>query len=391
MHASITSWAPFVGHSEENMPSSWPENRFVVGPAVNNRKMAIKRIPGTSWLKSTNYVNNCNKYNGMHSDITSIPKNIDNNNNSTNDENADSASCITPRTPPMNIPIDSAWLMETLSLDNDMNKKVSDSSVSSGISSCSHKKLSDSSVSSGISSCSHKKSSDSSISSDVSSCCDKKLSDSSISCISLCSDKKQSDSSISSGISTCSDEGFCSGSFYESSCSESFTESWLNSLKENRPRKKSKKKEDGRTRLIDEDGFIRRAAIICVNADHSQVLLVSSKDRESWLIPGGGLEAGEEGAATASREAWEEAGVIGEVLAHLGQVESSHHSGCKKHRTDVYLMEVHEKRDEYPESYLGRDCGWFVFNDAHLLLMRYKPQHAAYLQKYLVTRPQDLT
>jgi diphosphoinositol-polyphosphate diphosphatase len=53
-----------------------------------------------------------------------------------------------------------------------------------------------------------------------------------------------------------------------------------------------------------------------------QVLLVSSKNSsEVWLVPGGGLEEGEDAQEAALREAYEEAGVRGTVLAYLGLFE----------------------------------------------------------------------
>lgn len=47
----------------------------------------------------------------------------------------------------------------------------------------------------------------------------------------------------------------------------------------------------------------------------------AKKDRCSWLVPGGGVEAGEEAPAAALREAWEEAGVQGHVTRYLGLFE----------------------------------------------------------------------
>lgn len=55
-----------------------------------------------------------------------------------------------------------------------------------------------------------------------------------------------------------------------------------------------------------------------------QVLLVSSKkDPCVWLVPGGGLEAGEEPTTAAKREAWEEAGIQGHIARYLGLFEVS--------------------------------------------------------------------
>ncbi|XP_064082245.1 serine/threonine-protein kinase pakG-like isoform X2 [Macrobrachium nipponense] len=83
-----------------------------------------------------------------------------------------------------------------------------------------------------------------------------------------------------------------------------------------------------RRRLIDDEGYIRRAASICVNKEETQVLLVSSKkDRCAWLVPGGGLEVGEDEEAAAVREAWEEAGVLGHIARYLGLFEDAQENG----------------------------------------------------------------
>lgn len=60
-----------------------------------------------------------------------------------------------------------------------------------------------------------------------------------------------------------------------------------------------------------------------------QVLLVSSKkDPSSWLVPGGGVEVGEEMTTAAMREAWEEAGVQGHITRYLGLFEVSYCHNC---------------------------------------------------------------
>ena len=45
------------------------------------------------------------------------------------------------------------------------------------------------------------------------------------------------------------------------------------------------------------------------------------KDPGTWLVPGGGLEVGEEATTAAIREAWEEAGIQGHIQRYLGLFE----------------------------------------------------------------------
>lgn len=49
--------------------------------------------------------------------------------------------------------------------------------------------------------------------------------------------------------------------------------------------------------------------------------MTSSKDREKWVVPGGGVEPLEDPRNTAEREALEEAGVRGKLGRHIGMFE----------------------------------------------------------------------
>lgn len=142
-----------------------------------------------------------------------------------------------------------------------------------------------------------------------------------------------------------------------------------------------------RRRLVDDEGFIRRAACVCLNEEETQVLLVSSKkDPCVWLVPGGGLEAGEDTVTAAKREAWEEAGIHGHISRYLGLFETCHHSGLKKHRTAVYVFIVTEEHADFPEARLGRRRQWFSMEQALLHLARHRPLQSAYLQLLMMSK-----
>lgn len=73
-------------------------------------------------------------------------------------------------------------------------------------------------------------------------------------------------------------------------------------------------------RLLDSNGYKRRAACICLrNHDPNRSLLVSSsRFVDRWVVPGGGVEPNEKESEAAIRELEEEAGLRGEVIESLG-------------------------------------------------------------------------
>ncbi|KAJ8305817.1 hypothetical protein KUTeg_016362 [Tegillarca granosa] len=100
-------------------------------------------------------------------------------------------------------------------------------------------------------------------------------------------------------------------------------------------------------RTYDKDGFRRRAACLCFKDEtENEILLVtSSKDREKYVVPGGGVEPYEDPRNTAVREALEEAGVRGQLGRHIGIFENKE----KKHRTTLYVFIVSELLDDWED------------------------------------------
>lgn len=139
-------------------------------------------------------------------------------------------------------------------------------------------------------------------------------------------------------------------------------------------------------RTYDKDGFRRRAACLCFrNQKEDELLLVtSSKDREKWVVPGGGMEPTEESHTTAEREALEEAGVRGTLGRYLGMFENKE----KKHRTWLYVFIVTELLDDWEDKKsMGRTRQWFTVEEAAQRLS-HKPVQVSYLD--LLKREQDL-
>ncbi|KAI0982236.1 hypothetical protein GJ496_001308 [Pomphorhynchus laevis] len=131
-------------------------------------------------------------------------------------------------------------------------------------------------------------------------------------------------------------------------------------------------------RQRDRDGFRLRAACVCVrNADEDEVLLItSSKHSDRWVIPGGGIERGEDGMRAAMRETEEEAGVIGLITRLLGTFENKESA----HRTLVYVMIVEQELLNWDEKDQGRERKWFKFEDAKRMLSITKPSQVCYLE-----------
>ena len=74
-----------------------------------------------------------------------------------------------------------------------------------------------------------------------------------------------------------------------------------------------------------------------------RILLVTSKDKEKWIFPKGSVKKKETPEQAAEREAKEESGVEGKVVAHVGATEFD--DDGKWVRVDYFLVRcVEEKR-----------------------------------------------
>ena len=77
-----------------------------------------------------------------------------------------------------------------------------------------------------------------------------------------------------------------------------------------------------------------------VHQGRIEVMIVSSSNNKHWLIPKGIIEPGMSAEESARKEAYEEAGVIGEVEDYIGSY--SHKEWGAKCTMSVYLMRVTE-------------------------------------------------
>ncbi|WP_313140625.1 NUDIX hydrolase [Rhizobium croatiense] len=112
---------------------------------------------------------------------------------------------------------------------------------------------------------------------------------------------------------------------------------------------------------------IAQAGAICYRRTDDgrlEVLMVGSRRNGRWGVPKGHLGAGESSDLTASRESFEEAGVIGSVdRAVFGSFTYRKDSTPHRYHVAVHLLEVTGISDDYPEKTI-RKKAWFPLDAA---------------------------
>ena len=96
------------------------------------------------------------------------------------------------------------------------------------------------------------------------------------------------------------------------------------------------------------------------------VLLVTTLQTQRWIIPKGWPWPGEQDCDAAAEEAREEAGVLGEArVVSIGSFtyEKQRPTGAVPVRVSVYVLEVREELDEWPEAE-RRQRAWFTPSEA---------------------------
>ena len=92
------------------------------------------------------------------------------------------------------------------------------------------------------------------------------------------------------------------------------------------------------------------------------MLLVTSRSGKRWVIPKGIVEPDLSPAASAAKEAWEEAGVRGSVRpGSLGTYRYQKWGGTCT--VEVFVLDVVRLEDAWPEQALRRRC-WFGIDRA---------------------------
>ncbi|CAO3693545.1 unnamed protein product [Rhizopus stolonifer] len=106
------------------------------------------------------------------------------------------------------------------------------------------------------------------------------------------------------------------------------------------------------------------AGCLPVDPVEQKILLISSRKKlGSWVIPKGGWEQDETQEHAALRETWEEAGIKGRIISHLGVfAERSKKKGIKAQHW-IYELEVEKVKKKYPERN-KRERQWFTVEEA---------------------------
>jgi len=97
------------------------------------------------------------------------------------------------------------------------------------------------------------------------------------------------------------------------------------------------------------------AALPWRQAPGFEILLITSRETRRWVIPKGWPMPGHSAAESAAQEAYEEAGVRGEMssqaIGHYGYRKRLRGGAKKRFRVEVFAMEVTEVLDQWPEAH----------------------------------------
>ncbi len=102
-----------------------------------------------------------------------------------------------------------------------------------------------------------------------------------------------------------------------------------------------------------------------------EVMLLTTRETHRWVIPKGWRMKGRKPAEVASQEAYEEAGLIGQIVGKrpLGNFHYEKRLAKKAIlcEVQVFLFRVERQLDDWPEKG-QRECRWFNANEAAVLV-----------------------
>ncbi|MEQ8819059.1 MAG: NUDIX hydrolase [Sumerlaeia bacterium] len=103
-----------------------------------------------------------------------------------------------------------------------------------------------------------------------------------------------------------------------------------------------------------------------------EFLLVTSSTTRQWIFPKGDIDPGRDAPAQAAQEAYEEAGVRGEILLpEVGEWE--YMKWGTLHQVRTFLLRVEEVLDDWPERD-DRERRWVDFRQVPLVQSRVEAQ-----------------
>ncbi|KAI8350166.1 NUDIX hydrolase domain-like protein [Blakeslea trispora] len=126
----------------------------------------------------------------------------------------------------------------------------------------------------------------------------------------------------------------------------------------------TKKARHGHGKDVTDMHNIRQVAgCLPIDSVSKRVILISSrKNPDNWVIPKGGWETDETQEHAALRETWEESGIKGHIIRHLGTFVEKKKKKVKAHHW-IYELQIDEIVKKYPEC-KKRDRRWFTYDEA---------------------------
>jgi 8-oxo-dGTP pyrophosphatase MutT (NUDIX family) len=125
------------------------------------------------------------------------------------------------------------------------------------------------------------------------------------------------------------------------------------------------------------------AALPWRRAPSFEILLITSRETRRWVIPKGWPMSGKSAAGSAAQEAYEEAGIRGEMTAqtigYYGYSKRLRGGARKRFRVEVFAMEVTEILDLWPEAH-ERARRWLSPGEALALVE--EPELAALIRAF---------
>lgn len=105
---------------------------------------------------------------------------------------------------------------------------------------------------------------------------------------------------------------------------------------------------------------VRQAGAIPIRG--GRVCLITSRTGRRWVIPKGWIESGKTPAITALSEAWEEAGVEGQLSSDpIGQY--TYEKAGRSYLVTVFVLEVTQEHEDWPEAD-ERTRDWVTLDEA---------------------------